>query len=390
MQLMRSLLNWLSRKRFPYEPLITVKVSRGHILHNLREFRKNAPQEQVAPVLKSNAYGHGLIEVARILEHEPGIPFFVVDSYFEAVALRAKGIKTPLLVIGYTRPRTIAESSLKNVSFTITDMQTLRAIKDAEARMRIHVKVDTGMHRQGILPEEIAEAIEIVKASDGIFLEGICTHLCDADNEDESYTEAQLVAWNAAVKQWKTLCPKLRYIHGCNTDGSRFAGDTHDNVIRLGIGLYGLAETAALTKQLDLKPVLEMSTIITSVRRIKKGDTVGYSRTFTAPTDMTLATVPVGYFEGIDRRLSNNGSFQVQTSLSAAPVACPIIGRVSMNITSIDVSGVPDVAVGTPVTVISRDASAPNSVREFARRCGTIDYETAVRIPLHLKRVVID
>lgn len=383
---MRRLLNWLSRKRYPYEPLIEVSISRSRLLHNLNEFRRLAPGGQIAPVLKANAYGHGLLEVGRILAKEPNIPFFVVDSYFEAVALRSHGVRKPLLVIGYTRPRTILESGLKECAFAVTDIETLRALKGTPSEVHIHIKVDTGMRRQGIIADEIDEAIETAKAEPNIVVEGICTHLCDADNEDESFTDAQLVAWDSAVKRFKTGLPRIRHIHSGNTDGSRFARGTHDTLIRLGIGLYGLCETPATAKLVDQKPVLEMSTIVTSLRCLMKGETIGYGRSYAAPSDRFVATIPVGYYEGLDRRLSNNGFVQV----GDAKTACPFVGRISMNISSVDVTQAPHPKVGAPVVIISRERSDPNSMVAMAKRCGTIDYEAAVRIPAHLKRVVVD
>lgn len=389
---MRRLLSWLSRKRFPYEPLIHIGISRSRLLHNLHQFQTLAPNGVVAPVLKSNAYGHGLLEIARALESEPNIPFFVVDSYFEAVALRAKNVKKPLLVIGYTRPETIAESRLKHVAFTITTIETLRALKDTKKAIPFHIKIDTGFHRQGIDPHEIPEAVEIVQTNPRIRLEGICTHLPDADNSDQKFTEQQLQRWSTIAAEFEKHFPGINYIHGCNTEGSRLSSTTHDTVVRVGIGLYGLCETPQITAKLDLQPVLNMGTIITSLRTVRAGDTIGYSRTFVAKKDMKVATIPVGYFEGLDRRLSSGPENTpcVYFQVGARNIACPVVGRISMNITSIDVSAVPDVAVGTPVIVISNTSSDPNSIHSFAKACGTIDYESVVRIPTHLKREVVE
>ncbi len=396
---MRRLLNWLSRKRFPYEPLIAVSISRERLLHNLQEFRKLIPHGYVAPVLKSNAYGHGLFEVADILRHDKRIPFIAVDSYFEAVALRARGIKTPLLIIGYTRPRTIMESSIKRTSFTITNIDTLRAIKNIASVVHVHIKIDTGMHRQGILMDEVRYAIELLEKNPCIRLEGICTHFSDADNADESFTEAQVVHWNDVVAEFKTAFPNIWYIHAAATDGSRFSDDIRGNVIRLGIGLYGLSENPVLNKKLDLRPVLKMTTIITGLKTLLPGETVGYGNTFKADREMCIATIPVGYYEGLDRRLSNKGAVQViiqnHAKLDASggsEVICPIIGRVSMNITTIDASTVPGVCglkLGMSVTVVSDSKDDPNSILAHAKNCGTIAYEIAVKIPQQLKRVIV-
>lgn len=401
---MKSLLRWLSRRRFPYETLITVEIPKERLIHNLNEFRKLAPNHEIAPVLKSNAYGHGLFEIASLLKNEH-VPFFIVDSYFEAVALRSQRIKTPILIIGYTRPETIAHSRLRDTAFTISSMDTLRQFTGRKAPspedqndneyspvsipsmrgVRIQLKIDTGMHRQGILPEETDEAIEIISGNHQLFLEGICTHLSDADNPDTSFTESQIHVWNKVAKKFRTAFPSIKYVHASATDGHGFTQDIDANVSRLGIGLYGLSENVSLKTKLDLKPVMKMKTIITGIKHLKCGDTVGYGNTFRAERDMTIATIPVGYFEGLDRRLSNNGSVQV----GPHRVVCPIIGRVSMNITIINVSEVTGLKTGDEVTVISDNSADANSIESFEKRMGSITYEMAVRIPAHLKRIVL-
>ncbi|MBU6426827.1 alanine racemase [Patescibacteria group bacterium] len=400
---MKRWLTRLSKSRFPYEPLITVEISRGRLLNNLNQFKKLAPNGNIAPVLKSNAYGHGLIEVAEILESEKA-PFFVIDSYFEAVALRARGINTPLLVIGYTRPETIANSRLKNISFAVTSIETLRSLRELTSdrnctcnkfsffrrRSAIHLKIDTGMRRQGILPEEVAETMHIIKSNPRIIIEGIASHLPDADNSDQSFTLNQIALWNDIVDRFTAAFPELKYIHLANTDGHRFHGKIKANISRLGIGLYGLSDnnpfSAEKSPALDIQPVMELKTIITGVKTLKKGESAGYSRTFTALNEMRIATVPAGYFEGVDRRLSNNGSMLI----CEKRVPCPIIGRVSMNISTVDVSGVTDAKIGTPVIVFSRGTSDLNSIRNAAALCGTIPYEIAVKIPTHLKRTIVE
>ncbi len=400
MKSMKKLLTRLSKSRYPYEPLIRVEISRSRLLHNLSEFRKLAPGGQIAPVLKSNAYGHGLFEIAGLLEAENhsktsrnshSIPFFVVDSYFEAVALRAHRIRTPLLIIGYSRPEMILNSSLKDVAFAITTLETLREINTAPKKrfrkpISIHLKIDTGMHRQGILREEIPQAIRLIKNSEHLVLEGICSHLPDADNLQTEYTDKQIIVWNEIAALFKKEFSLLKYIHLANTDGHLFHSKIDANVSRLGIGLYGLAENPKFTDSFNISPVLEMKTIITSVKELEQGDTIGYSNTFTVPQTMKVATIPAGYFEGIDRRLSNKGYLQV----GATRTLCPIVGRVSMNITSIDVSKV-DAKIGTEVVVISNNPDNPNSINGIVRASqGTIAYELAVHVPPHLKRIVVD
>ncbi len=398
---MRRLLTHLSKRRFPYEPLITVRISRERLIRNLHEFMRIAPKGTVAPVLKSNAYGHGLIEVARIIEAErrsdgrakkDRIPFIIVDSFFEAVAVRAARIRTPILVIGYTRPETIARSKLRDVSFTITSVETLKHIAEFQStvfnfisrRIPIHLKIDTGMHRQGIMPDELPAVTEILDRNDSIVLKGICSHFSDADNADPSSTESQIHIWNKIVREMHEQYVSLEYIHISNTDGHRYVAESHASLSRLGLGLYGLIDGGSFSPALDIKPVLSMETCITGLKKIERDDTVGYGNSFKAEKEMLIATIPVGYYEGVDRRLSNCGSVLVGSD----KIACPIIGRVSMNITVIDVSHVPEARIGIPVVVVSDTTADPNSIVGMAQTAGTIPYDIAVHLPGQLKRII--
>ena len=315
------------------------------------------------------------------------IPFFAVDSYFEAVALRTRGIKTPLLVIGYSRPEDIACSRLKRTSFTVSSIGTLRSLAtNRKIRPPIHLKIDTGMRRQGILPEEIDKAIELVKNNPHIVLEGVCSHLPDADNENHSFTDKQIILWNGIAEKFKSAFPGLKYIHLSNTDGHRFSNRITANLTRLGLGLYGLTDGSSFPQKLNLLPIIEMKTIITGVKRLKKGETVGYGNAFKASSEMLIATIPLGYFEGVDRRLSNRGTILV----GEKRIPCPIVGRVSMNITTVDVTNVEGVSEGTTVVVVSNNAADPNSIVSIAKKCDAIPYEITVKIGAHLKRVVVD
>lgn len=357
------------------EPLINIEISRSALLHNFESFRQIKPENIVAPVLKSNAYGHGLIEVARILKNKAEL--FIVDSYFEAEALRNNGIKNQLIVIGFTRPKTIENSRLKNIIFTVTSLEALYSINYPT---KINLKIDTGMHRQGILPEEIDAAFKYMKHSGKISLEGICSHFSDSDNQDNTFTLKQIEIWNKIVAKTKNEFPNIKYIHISNTYGHQYARIIEANTSRLGIGLYGLAEIEGL----NLKPVLEMNTIITSIKNIKKGETVGYNNTYEAPQDMKIATIPVGYFEGFNRRLSNKGFVKINEKFA------PIIGRVSMNISTIDVSGIENLKLEDKVNVISSNTMDKNSICYMTKLVDTITYELVIKIPQQLKRVVVD
>lgn len=349
-----------------YTPLITVLISRQKLLENLRAYQKRYSKVQFAPVLKSNAYGHGLVEVAKILDSEK-LPFLVVDSIFEATVLRRREIKTKILIIGFVLPRDIIGSRLPNVSFAVTSLDQLKLLAGKGATL--HLKIDTGMHRQGIMPSEITSAIKFFKANKNLVLEGVCSHFPDADGDSETFTKNQIGEWNNIVKIFRKEFTSIKYFHLANTAGAKFSELIDANVARLGFGLY--------------EEVLEMRTVIGSVRTVLAGGSVGYDLTFKTKKKTKLACVPVGYYEGVDRRLSNSGSFIV------GDVVCPVVGRVSMNITSIDVTKVPNVKMGDAVTVISANKNDPNSAENVAHLAKTIPYEILVHISSGLRRTVV-
>jgi alanine racemase len=378
-----SFLLWLrkAQKRLSkHEPLISVYISRERLLHNLKTFQKACPDQRIAPVLKSNAYGHGLIEVAQLLDYE-NIAFFALDSLHEAVSLRHAGVRSPILIIGYTPISNMVQVRVRNVAFTVTSLSQLKELTTSHGTFRIHLKLDTGMHRQGLVESEWEEAQSILSTNTHITLEGICSHLADADNRDNTFTNNQRTVWEKVVIHWRSYDPRIQYFHIAATAGSRFARHTTGNVVRLGLGLYGI-DPAPDTRQ--LRPVLSIETILSGVKTVKAGDAVGYNATFHAQEPMTIATIPMGYFEGIDRRLSNKGMVFVND------IPCPIIGRVSMNITTVDVSKVRNVARGDRVVVISRNGEDPNSVENIATTTETIPWEILVHIPQHLRRTVVD
>ena len=375
--MLKSLLKKLFVRRTKYQPLIKVLVFANRLKNNYRLYSQNYPGLKFAPVLKSNAYGHGLWEVAEILK-EQSPPFFVVDSYYEADFLRRRGSHVPLLIIGYSSAEQIFQNQFKDVAHTVISLEGLCSLAQRLNKPRlIHLKIDTGMHRQGVLYEEIPAAIELLKSNSNLVLEGVCSHLADADGASGSFTQKQIELWNQAARLFKQNFSGIKYFHLSATAGMKYAREAQTNAARLGIGLYGYGDLPGL------EPALEMRTVVSSLKTLRAGESVGYNATFTAQKDMQLATLPVGYYEGLDRRLSNKGAVQIRGQ------ACRIVGRVSMNITSVDAGSQPDAKVGDEVVVISGEAGAVNSAKSWAELCGTIPYEILIHIPQHLRREVV-
>lgn len=381
----RTLARNILRSLDQHEPLVVVSISKENLLHNLHSYKSRYPKLSFAPVLKSNAYGHGLITIAQLLDNQD-IAFFMVDSYFEARALRHAGVRSRIVILGYVRPQEIASSQLLNVDYAVVDLEQLHELAHiANSPIRVHLKVDTGMHRHGLMPEQLDEAIRLAKSNKNLQVVGVCSHFADADNPDPTHTRAQIKVWSAAVEKLAIAFPSIEYRHIAATKGVPISDETDTNVARLGIGLYGFDTSP--DGAAPLKPVLEMCSIVTSVREVPAGEFVGYNATYTTPKPMKIATVPAGYFEGVDRRLSNKGSVLVNG------IACPIVGRVSMNMTGVNLTEMSNVKIGDEVVLVSRDPGKPNSVSNIAKLCSSSEYrETEYvilsHIPQHLRRVV--
>ncbi len=376
-----KIFNKIVSPKINYQPLIEVRIFKDALLHNLHVFQEKYPSLEFAPVIKSNAYGHGMVQVAKIFDSKPKA-FFMVDSFYEALVLRRAGIKSKILMLGFNRIEQLINPKLKNCSSAIIDFSTLQEVVAKLKKPAIfHLKIDTGMHRQGLWGEEVNKAIALIKSNPNFNLEGLCSHLADADGAGQDFTKQQIRLWNQVVEKFKQNFPSIKYFHLANTAGTFYTNEITANVARIGIGLYGLNNSQF--EKLDLKPALEMASIVTSVKTIPAGEKIGYNITYEAPKETKIATVPAGFNEGVDRRLSNKGFYQIKGQ------NCPLRGKVSMNISSVEVTSVPGVKVGDEVVIISRNPSDKNSVENIAKMCDTVHYEILVHIPSILRRIIV-
>ena len=375
---MRRAFRELRAQRFPYQRQVWAHVYRSALEYNLCVFQKLCKDASVAPVLKSNAYGHGLIQVAQILD-SVGCPFFVVDGYHEALILRNEGIHTPLVVMGITPPKNIMYSRLRDVAFMVGDMEQLQILADRSmAKCRLHLKINTGLHRHGIAPTDLGAAMKRIAASSRLEVEGLCSHFADASGADTEFTDMQVAAWNQLVAPYQD---HVRYVHIVNTAGTAWIPQTIGNVARVGLGCYGYDTHPS--RNLSLRPALSIYSYLRSFRDIPPGDSVGYGRTWKAARQAKIALIPTGYQTCVDARLSNKGAFRVGGQ------TCPIVGRVCMNTTMIDVSQVPEVQQDQRVEIIGISPQAKNSIRTVAQLCQTTPHIIFSGISPHLKRIIV-
>lgn len=376
----RSLRERLRRRI--YNPLNLIEISQSALTNNYQALSNFHPQIKIAPVIKSNAYGHGIAEATSVLQKLTP-PFFCVDSVYEAQIARKFARKTPILVMGYLDPVNLQHLRRQSFSFAVFDLDFAKALNKFHPGTAIHIFVDTGMNREGVLLSELKDFILEIKKLKNLRVEGLMTHFASADDpskiqtkeQEKSFTEAQNI-----LKDQK-ICPK--YIH-CSASAGLFSAENSGcNLARIGKALYGITPGKDAEGRISLQPVLKFTTKIAEIKTIPKGSAVGYSATFKAPRKMTIAILPAGYYDGIDRRLSNKGVVQIDCKL------CPIIGRISMNITTIDISELDYPRVGEEVSVISDNPQDPNSIEHIAKLAETIPLEILVHLQSSTRRVIV-
>ena len=342
-------------------------------------------------VVKSNAYGHGLVDFSKLVE-KMGVDWFGVDSIIEAESLRKAGIKKPILVFGYTLPDKVSDAFLNDISLTVADLQTLKNLKNVvrnNKKLKIHLKIDTGMHRQGFFVSEIPEVIKILNSQkSSLIIEGVYTHFSSAKNPAfPSTTLAQLDEFKKATNLLESAGFKNFLKHAAATAGTILFTQSHFDLVRVGIGFYGLwpsKETKeSFRDKIKLKPVLSWKTTISQIKRLPKGSKIGYDLTESVNRSSQVAILPVGYWHGLPRSLSSIGRILVNGN------EAKILGRISMDMTSIDVTDIKNIKIGDEVILLGQSDKLENSADDLAYLSDTINYEIVTRLNPLIKRVVI-
>ena len=362
-----------------------VKVDLGAIRQNIEnEVKHLQPKQKLFAVVKANAYGHGAVPVAKVAA-EAGASGFCVAILDEALELRRAGIVKPILVLGVTSPEYAPLAAANNVSLTVPDLEWL---KDAEKELRkedlqlkIHLAIDSGMGRIGFHEDrEFVAANKFLGNNKSFFVEGMFTHFASADSANSDYFNSQVKKFNH-MKSLLTVKPK--WIHVDNTAASIFDKKVHSDLVRFGIGIYGLNPSSNpdgpdLKSDIKLKPALSFESELTQVKTIHKGNGVGYGSTYVADGDKIIGTVPVGYADGWIRKFQG---FKIKVGDSY----CPIVGRVCMDQFMVLLPH--EMPVGTKVVLISNDPKAPNNIKAAADYVDTIHYEVACLLSDRLPRV---
>lgn len=355
------------------------------IAHNYRALKSCLGNNtNVLAVVKANAYGYGMVRVARRLVREK-VSYLGVACVDEAVTLRREGIRTPILVLSSVMPSDIKEALSYNISLTICDTNLALEIDRQARRLRkpaiVHLKVDTGMGRLGVWHDEADSLIERVLGLKNIILEGIFTHLASADEENSDYTAGQLDNFRRLTFLSDINTSVVKYIHAANSAGAVLYKDAHFNMVRPGLMLYGLYPNDRIPGIIKLKPSLTLKTKIIYLKRTPAGRSISYGRMHTTEKETLIATLPIGYADGLNRGLSNSGQVIVKGRRAG------IVGRICMDHTMVDVGHIKGVSAGDEVTIIGSQGNETITVEDIARQLNTIPYEVVCWISSRVPRV---
>jgi alanine racemase len=374
-----------------------IEVSRSALAHNIALFRRLLnPGTALLAVVKANAYGHGLEQVAGVCVSS-GVEMLGVHTADEVSALRHQGVSLPIMVMGYLAPKQVAEVVDPGVHVLLSSYQVLEALAAHAQRLGtsppVHVKVDTGTHRQGVNPGEVA-ALAAAARDAGLTVAGVATHFANIeDTTDHSYAFLQLERFREAVRAVEERVGRVRWVHAACSAAALLFREADFSMVRVGISLYGHwpSKETYLSWLLEhgrdgvkLEPALVWRVLVGQVKGVEAGAPIGYGLTYRPTRASRIAVLPVGYAEGYPRALSNRARVLVHGR------AAPVVGRVCMNVIMVDVTDVADVRDGDVATLIGTDGTERVTAEELAENAGTINYEILARLSPSLPRCLVD
>ncbi len=369
-------------------PPLTVyaRIDLDAIAANVRALADRARPAEMFAVVKANAYGHGAIPVARTAL-ESGATRLAVARPDEGIQLRRAGLTAPILVMGYVLPGEIEQAVEHDLTPTVITLEAAQAVSASAAAFdrvaKIHLKVDSGMGRFGLLPGEVVPFMEQVARLPHLTVEGIFTHFAAADERDKSFTTQQFKVFTAILDTLQQAGHAIPLRHAANSAATIDLPETHLDAVRCGVAMYGLRPSGEVSDAVPLKPALSLHGRVARVRTLPAGSSVGYGRTFIAEKATTVAVLPIGYGDGLHRSISNKGAALIRGQRA------PIIGRVSMDQITVDVTGIDGVQQDDPAVLIGGQGSQHITAEEVAKLAGTINYEVATSLLPRLPRVYV-
>lgn len=368
-----------------------VEVNLDHIIENLENMKSHiASDTKILAVIKTDGYGHGGIPIARNIEHLDYLFGFAVATAEEAFELRDAGVTKPILVLSYTFPYAYERLIREDIRITVFRKDTLEELSKIGSNLgkaaKVHIKVDTGMGRIGIMPDEQGEAfVKTATEMKNLEVEGIYTHFACADEADLTSAKSQIVMFKEFVtKVEKELDIRIPIHHCSNSAGILALPEANMNLVRAGITLYGLMPSAEVEKaDMVLWPALSLKSHIVYVKELKKGQTVSYGSTYVAEDTVRVATIPLGYGDGYPRSLSSRGYVLIHGKKA------PILGRICMDQFMVDVTNIKETKEGDLVTLIGSDGVEAITADALGELSGRFNYELVCDLNQRLPRVYI-
>lgn len=360
------------------------EINLDAIESNLRQVRAIVgPDVRICPAVKADAYGHGAVPVSRLLV-EAGVEMLGVAFIEEAIELREAGIHVPIILLQPAFVEQIPEIIRYDLTTTVCDMDFARELsRRSTGKQRVHLKVDTGMGRVGIQPEDTPAFARNLAELPGVELEGMFTHFPSADEENLNFTWRQIGDFGKVIQAVDAAGVTVPLNHAANSAGLLNCADSYFNMVRPGIMLYGLYDSPFVSREVELHQSMTLKSRVVFLKELPPGRTVGYGRTYTTIRKTMVATIPIGYADGYNRRLSNRGHALVRGT------RVPIIGRVCMDQTMLDVTDVPGISVGDEVVLYGRQGDQEIAMEEIEEIVGTISYEIVCAVSKRVPRVYI-
>jgi len=360
-------------------------IDHGALRWNLRQIRDTVgAQVKILAMIKANGYGHGATAIAQTLVGA-GSDAFGVATLEEGVELRRTGVQTPIIVLAGIYPDQIDEFFTHRLTPVIHELESVRQLDSTlfkrGATLNVHLKVDTGMGRLGLVAAETTAWIPEVRKLRAIKIEGVFSHFSQAESVDGVYTRRQLEIFTHVVEQLRAAGIAIQLMHFANSAATITLPAAYFDMVRPGIMLYGVYPSSEMAKQIDLRPVLTWKTAILQLKKVPAGTAISYRQTFVTKRESLIATLPVGYADGYARLLSNRGAALVRGQRA------PVIGRVCMDLTMLDVTDIRNVRQGDEVVLLGRQGDAEISADEMAAWANTISYEILTSIGARVPRI---
>ncbi|AUS98215.1 alanine racemase [Clostridium thermosuccinogenes] len=367
------------------------EVNLDNIAHNVREIRRITDKKaEIMGVVKADAYGHGVMGVAKTLINN-GVTRLAVSMLDEAIQLRNYGIDVPILILSYTDPIRAEEIVKNNVTQTVFSHDLAKALSDAAVRLKkrvkIHIKIDTGMSRVGFMPgySAVKNVVEISKLP-GIIVEGLFTHFASADEKDKSYTYMQFERFMSICTELSRIGVHIPIKHVANSATIMEFPEMHLDMVRPGIILYGMYPSEEVNKnKINLKPAMTLKANVILVKEVEPDTSISYGRIFTTKRTSRIATIPIGYADGYTRLLTGRAKVLINGEFA------PVVGKICMDQCMVDVTDLKsDVRVGDEVVLLGRQGENEITAEDIASAVGTINYEMVCLIGKRVPRFYIE